>query len=66
MNRDMSKINRVVLVGNGFDLAHGLKTRYEDLIDWYFYRCYENLKKYYMNQYTDGLTTFTLMDRDST
>lgn len=29
-------MNRVVLIGNGFDLAHGLKTRYEDFIDWYW------------------------------
>ena len=28
-------MNRIVLVGNGFDLAHGLKTRYEDFINWY-------------------------------
>ncbi len=26
-------MNRLVLIGNGFDLAHGLKTRYKDLID---------------------------------
>ncbi len=24
-------MNRIVLIGNGFDLAHGLPTRYEDL-----------------------------------
>ena len=23
-------MNRIVLIGNGFDLAHGLNTRYED------------------------------------
>jgi len=28
-------MNRIVLIGNGFDLAHGLKTRYEDFINWY-------------------------------
>ena len=28
-------MNRLVLIGNGFDLAHGLKTRYEDFINWY-------------------------------
>lgn len=27
--------NRIVLIGNGFDLAHGLKTSYKDFIDWY-------------------------------
>ena len=29
-------MNRLVLIGNGFDLAHGLKTRYEDFINWYW------------------------------
>ena len=28
-------MNRLVLIGNGFDLAHGLKTSYKDFIDWY-------------------------------
>ena len=26
-------MNRVVLIGNGFDMAHGLKTSYKDFID---------------------------------
>ena len=29
-------MNRIVLIGNGFDLAHGLKTSYQDFIDWYW------------------------------
>ena len=29
-------MNRLVLIGNGFDLAHGLKTSYADFIYWYF------------------------------
>lgn len=28
-------MNRIVLIGNDFDLAHGLKTSYEDFINWY-------------------------------
>jgi len=28
-------MNRIILVGNGFDLAHGLKTSYKDFIEWY-------------------------------
>lgn len=31
-------MNRLVLIGNGFDLAHGLKTKYEDFINWYWER----------------------------
>lgn len=29
-------MNRIVLIGNGFDLAHGFPTRYEDFINWYW------------------------------
>lgn len=29
-------MNRIILIGNGFDLAHGLPTRYEDFITWYW------------------------------
>lgn len=28
-------MNRLVIIGNGFDLAHGLKTSYMDFINWY-------------------------------
>ena len=31
-------MNRIILVGNGFDLAHGLKTKYEHFINWYWGR----------------------------
>ncbi len=27
--------NKLVIIGNGFDLAHGLKTSYNDFIYWY-------------------------------
>jgi hypothetical protein len=27
-------MNRIILIGNGFDLAHGLKTSYRDFIEW--------------------------------
>ena len=29
-------MNRLVLIGNGFDLAHNLRTSYNDFIDWYW------------------------------
>jgi len=29
-------MNRIILIGNGFDLAHGLKTSYLDFIDWFW------------------------------
>ena len=26
-------MNRIILIGNGFDLAHGLKTSYKNFLD---------------------------------
>jgi len=31
-------MNRLIIIGNGFDLAHGLKTKYSDFILWYLNR----------------------------
>ena len=31
-------MNRVIIVGNGFDLTHGLETKYEHFINWYWGR----------------------------
>lgn len=31
-------MNRLIIIGNGFDLAHGLKTSYKDFIADYFYK----------------------------
>lgn len=36
-------MNRLVIIGNGFDLAHGLKTRYEDFINWYWDERFHNI-----------------------
>jgi hypothetical protein len=37
-------MNRIVLIGNGFDLAHGLRTWYEDFINWYWNEWGKKLK----------------------
>ena len=29
-------MNRIILIGNGFDCAHGLYTKYNDFIDWFW------------------------------
>ena len=58
-------MNRIVLIGNGFDLAHKLPTKYEDFIDWYwdyrvnsFYNNYTNISK-------DNLCSFEIMEYNS-
>lgn len=51
-------MNRIVLVGNGFDLAHGLKTSYADFILWY---CEKRIKESVSsdtNESKDLLCTF--------
>lgn len=40
-----NKMNRIILIGNGFDLAHGLKTSYKDFINWYWGKWFDKLKK---------------------
>jgi len=46
-------MNRLILVGNGFDLAHNMKTRYYDFILQYLRDCFEAAKT--KNQFTDEL-----------
>jgi hypothetical protein len=43
-------MNRIILIGNGFDLAHGLKTTYNDFIDDYW----EQKAKVFQISYNDG------------
>lgn len=37
-------MNRIVLIGNGFDLAHGMRTSYNDFINYYWFKVIFNLK----------------------
>lgn len=56
----MSSINRIILIGNGFDLAHDLKTRYEDFIYWYWDKILNNLRLCYRKTYFDKLCTLKI------
>lgn len=53
-------MNRIVLIGNGFDLAHGLKTQYKDFIDWYWKQRIINFYNEYSNISKDPLCTFII------
>jgi len=46
-------MNRLVLIGNGFDLAHGLKTSYIDFLDWYMCDAFQQF--YEKKSYSDCL-----------
>ena len=53
----MSKRNRIIIIGNGFDLAHGLKTSYSSFIDWLWDKKVEEIneviKKYPSHRIVD-------------
>ena len=51
-------MNRIILIGNGFDLAHGLETSYKDFIDDYWNRFIE----YCFNQ--DRINNFGVYEYD--
>ena len=46
-------MNRLIIIGNGFDLAHGLKTDYNSFIVWYVKKCFS--EAYEKNIYEDEL-----------
>lgn len=53
-------MNRIVLIGNGFDIAHGLLTRYENFINWYWKQCGNNLLHSLEQEVSDGLCSFKI------
>lgn len=57
-------MNRIVLIGNGFDLAHGLPTRYIDFINWYWDECVNELRKCSLDKWSNKLCSFTIRDRN--
>ncbi|WP_167596646.1 AbiH family protein [Leeuwenhoekiella sp. ZYFB001] len=56
-------MNRIILVGNGFDLAHKLKTSYNDFINHYWQNIFDNLRNS-LGGYIDldGLTVEAFWD----
>ena len=53
-------MNRIVLIGNGFDLAHGLKTSYADFINWYWEKWRDRLIKSKSQIECDKLCSFNI------
>ncbi|WP_304952291.1 AbiH family protein [uncultured Alistipes sp.] len=56
-------MNRIILIGNGFDLAHGLKTSYADFIEDYWENWVKLFTKSNKNSITDRLATLTIRDK---
>ena len=53
-------MNRIIIAGNGFDLAHGLKTKYEDFINWYWENTFKKLQECFKLVFNDGLCRIEL------
>jgi hypothetical protein len=51
-------MNQLVIIGNGFDLAHGLKTSYKDFMLWYLNKRLAALDA--EKKYEDGLCSFEI------
>jgi len=53
-------MNKLIIIGNGFDLAHGLNTRYIDFVNWYLRNAVD---EYYLNgKYIDSLIELSGLD----
>ena len=55
-------MNRLILIGNGFDLAHGLKTNYADFLEWYWDEKGKRLLRGSGKVFDDGICSFKLKD----
>lgn len=55
-------MNRLVLIGNGFDIAHGLHTSYKNFICWYWLQWGNRLLSGKNKTESDGLCSFILRD----
>ena len=55
-------MNRLVIIGNGFDLAHGLHTSYKNFIDWYWRERVLDLCKNYSRVSEDVLCRWELIN----
>lgn len=55
-------MNRLVIIGNGFDLVHGLKTSYNDFIDWYWGQRIYRLRLLHTKEDGDLLCKLSIKD----
>jgi hypothetical protein len=55
-------MNRLVIIGNGFDLAHDLKTSYADFINWYWEQRVNGFLDEMTSVSADPLCTFKMND----
>ena len=54
-------MNRIVLIGNGFDLAHGMNTSYKHFICWYLSQWGSRLLNGIGKELSDGLLSMKMV-----
>ncbi len=52
-------MNKLIIIGNGFDLAHGLKTKYSDLIRSFWDFFFSTADELHSNMYKNRMITVT-------
>ena len=57
-------MNRIIIIGNGFDLAHGLQTSYKNFITWYMDEWVQNLRSCHKRKESDELCEYRSMIGD--
>lgn len=57
-------MNRIILIGNGFDLAHNLPTRYDQFINWYWDEWFLKLGDCHSRKICDKLCEYKIADYD--
>ena len=55
-------MNRIIIIGNGFDLAHGLPTSYKNFINWYIDKRVNNLSTCHSDVNSDELCKFRISE----
>lgn len=54
-------MNRIIIIGNGFDLAHGLPTSYKNFINWYMDEWVQKLRSCHQRRESDELCEYRSM-----
>lgn len=57
-------MNRIIIIGNGFDLAHGLPTSYKNFINWYMDEWVQKLRSCHKRRESDELCEYRSMIGD--
>ena len=57
-------MNRIIIIGNGFDLTHGLPTSYKEFINWYMDEWVQKLRSCHQRRESDELCEYRSMIGD--